>query len=170
MTSITLFPLDRAAAAELAANPADFARRSALVFTPHEESIAMIASATAQLLATNGAAMPWGGYLTVDGAGTRVIGTCGFKGGPDSSGTVEIAYFSFPGEEGRGVATAMAGAMVRLASADEHGVAVVCAHTLPERNASCRVLEKNGFHFVGDVIDPEDGPIWRWERPVVRAG
>jgi hypothetical protein len=26
------------------------------------------------------------------------------------------------------------------------------------------VLEKNGFRFVGEAEDPEDGPVWRWER------
>ncbi|MGH7631966.1 MAG: hypothetical protein ACREOF_21740 [Gemmatimonadales bacterium] len=31
------------------------------------------------------------------------------------------------------------------------------------RNASARVLEKLGFRRLGEVIDPEDGPVWRWE-------
>lgn len=39
------------------------------------------------------------------------------------------------------------------------------AHTLPERNASTRVLEKCGFTLVGEVVDPDDGVVWRWERP-----
>jgi RimJ/RimL family protein N-acetyltransferase len=38
------------------------------------------------------------------------------------------------------------------------------AHTLPEANASGRVLAKCGLRFVGEVIDPEDGSVWRWER------
>jgi ribosomal-protein-alanine N-acetyltransferase len=41
---------------------------------------------------------------------------------------------------------------------------VVRAHTLPNPNASTRVLTKCGFHRVGEVIDPEDGLVWRWER------
>jgi len=46
-----------------------------------------------------------------------------------------------------------------------HGqVRVVRAHTLPEANASTRVLTKCGFQRIGEVIDPEDGLVWRWER------
>ena len=108
--------------------------------------------------------MPWVGYLALDAPTRCVVGTCGFKGEPDADGGVEIAYFTFPGEEGRGVATVMAKALAGVASA-EPSVGVVRAHTLPERNASCRVLEKTGFRFVGDTIDPEDGPVWRWEYP-----
>ena len=83
--------------------------------------------------------------------------------------TVEVAYFTFPGEEGRGIASAMAFALVQLAQAAATGASTLCAHTLPERNASCRVLEKAGFVHVGTVVDPEDGPIWRWERPILEA-
>jgi RimJ/RimL family protein N-acetyltransferase len=39
----------------------------------------------------------------------------------------------------------------------------VIAHTLPETNASTRVLEKVGMTFVGEVMDPEDGRVWRWQ-------
>ena len=38
---------------------------------------------------------------------------------------------------------------------------------LPEANASGRVLAKCGFRRVGEVIDPDDGVVWRWEiRPL----
>ncbi len=75
---------------------------------------------------------------------------------------VEIAYFTYPDFESRGHATAMAAELIALAlSSDE--VAGVIAHTLPEKNASTRVLEKNGMKLVGEVHDPEDGPVWRWE-------
>jgi RimJ/RimL family protein N-acetyltransferase len=37
------------------------------------------------------------------------------------------------------------------------------AHTMPEQNASTRVLEKCGFRWLGEVVDPEDGAVWRWE-------
>ena len=42
-------------------------------------------------------------------------------------------------------------------------IPTVRAHTLPEANASTRVLTKCGFEFVGEVTDPEDGQVWRWE-------
>ena len=35
---------------------------------------------------------------------------------------------------------------------------------LPEATASTRVLRKCGFVHIGEVVDPEDGPVWRWER------
>jgi RimJ/RimL family protein N-acetyltransferase len=38
------------------------------------------------------------------------------------------------------------------------------AHTLPEPNASTRILEKLGFLKSGDAMDPDAGPVWRWER------
>jgi RimJ/RimL family protein N-acetyltransferase len=40
----------------------------------------------------------------------------------------------------------------------------VRAHTLPERNASTRILEKLGFERIGQAVDPEVGQVWRWER------
>ena len=166
MPDLTLFTLDHAAAESLAGDPAAFAARHALGLAPHEPTAVAIAAATARLLTAGGATTPWVGYLALEGPMRRVVGTCGFKGGPDADGAVEIAYFTFPGEEGRGVAAAMAEALVGMASASGPEVAVVRAHTLPERNASCRVLEKVGFHHAGDVIDPEDGPVWRWELPI----
>jgi RimJ/RimL family protein N-acetyltransferase len=53
--------------------------------------------------------------------------------------------------------------MVSFASADDR-VSLVCAHTLPEANASTRVLTRCGFRRIGEVIDPEDGLVWRWEK------
>ena len=40
----------------------------------------------------------------------------------------------------------------------------VRAHTRPEKNASTRILEKLGFERIGEIIDPEDGPVWRCDR------
>ncbi len=88
------------------------------------------------------------------------------KGGPDATGAVEVAYFTFPVEEGRGIASAMAAELVQLAMSAQSAVVLLRAHTLPEGNASCRVLEKAGFAYVGPVIDPDDGPVWRWKRRV----
>ena len=118
-----------------------------------------IADLAAQVLALP-TRPPWGGFLAVDDE--RVIGTCAFKAAPDGDGTVEIAYFTFEPFERRGYATAMAAELVRLAS-ESPLVNHIIAHTLPERNPSTRVLQRNGFAFAGDVVDPEDGPVWRWE-------
>jgi RimJ/RimL family protein N-acetyltransferase len=40
---------------------------------------------------------------------------------------------------------------------------VVAAQTLPERNASHRVLEKLGFRHVETIEHPEDGTVWEWQ-------
>jgi len=93
----------------------------------------------------------------------KAVGQCGFKGPPNVEGTVEIAYMIETEHQGKGYATEAAAAMTAFAF-DSGQVRVVCAHTLPETNASTRVLTKNGFHHVGEVIDPEDGPVWRWEK------
>lgn len=55
-------------------------------------------------------------------------------------------------------------ALVRFAL-ETKDVKLVRAHTLPEANASTRVLTKCGFRHTEDVVDPEDGPVWRWELP-----
>jgi RimJ/RimL family protein N-acetyltransferase len=75
---------------------------------------------------------------------------------------VEIGYGFAPAYQGRGYATEAAQALVKNAFACDN-VAIVRAHTLPEKNASGRVLAKCGFDLVGEVIDPHDGPVWRWE-------
>jgi RimJ/RimL family protein N-acetyltransferase len=110
------------------------------------------------------AADPWvHGFALIEKASGRAVGSAGFKGPPDEHGVVEIAYAVVPSVEGRGYATEAAGALVAFASADER-VRVVRAHTLPAANASTRVLTKCGFERIGEVVDPEDGPVWRWER------
>lgn len=106
---------------------------------------------------------PWGGYLSVDPELATVVGTCGFKTGPLTNGEIEIAYGTFPAFEGQGYATAAAAAMVDIARTSPL-VTRVIAHTLPEPNASGRVLTRNGFRRHGEVMDPEDGLVWRWER------
>jgi ribosomal-protein-alanine N-acetyltransferase len=43
-------------------------------------------------------------------------------------------------------------------------VLIVRAHTLAEENASVRILRRLQFAHLGTVDDPDDGPVWRWER------
>lgn len=105
---------------------------------------------------------PWGGYLAIDDDSGVVIGTCAFKSPPAEDATVEIAYFTFPAYEGKGYATAMAGKLIEAASRAPE-VRRIIARTLPEPNASTRVLEKVGMRFAGEVVDPEDGRVWEWE-------
>ncbi len=107
----------------------------------------------------------WGCFLAVDEATGQVVGTCAYKGGPATDGSVEVTYHTLSPFEGRGYATRMAAELVARA-----GHRRVLAHTLPERNASCRVLEKADFVRAGEVIDPEDGLVWRWVAGPVASG
>lgn len=110
---------------------------------------------------------PWRlGFFLVHRERRCVIGSAGYKGAPDSTGTVEIAYGIVPSYEGYGYATEAAAALATFAF--DHGARLVRAHTLPVANASTRVLVKCGFHHVGSVVDPDDGPVWRWERARAR--
>ena len=107
---------------------------------------------------------PWvHGFAVIDDASGLVVGSGGLKGEPGPDGVAEIAYGIVPSCEGRGYATEVAEALARFASGDPR-VRVLRAHTLPEANASTRVLTKLGFARTGEVVDPDDGPIWRWER------
>lgn len=106
---------------------------------------------------------PWiHGYTLVEKASQTPVGTGAFKGLPSTEGVVEIAYGVDPEFRGSGFATEAAEALTAFAFSTGQ-VRVVRAHTLPESNASTRVLTKCGFKNVGEVIDPEDGKVWRWE-------
>ena len=56
----------------------------------------------------------------------------------------------------------MARALISVARSSPDARHVI-AHTLRERNASTHVLRSVGMRFVGEVCDPEDGPVWRWQ-------
>lgn len=103
------------------------------------------------------------GFAVIIPTVDQVIGSAGFKGPPNADGMVEVAYGIVPTWEGKGCATAALGKLIAFASGDGR-VRLLRAHTLPENNASTRVLTKNGFTKLGEVMDPEDGRVWRWER------
>jgi RimJ/RimL family protein N-acetyltransferase len=108
---------------------------------------------------------PWThGFSLVHRGTGSAVGGCGFKGPPEGDGVVEIAYGVDPEHRGNGYATEAAEALVIYAFGDPR-VRLVRAHTAPEANASTRVLTKCGFRYVGEVVDPEDGLVWRWEKP-----
>jgi RimJ/RimL family protein N-acetyltransferase len=109
--------------------------------------------------------LQWDGYFVVDEGSRELVGSCAFKTPPTDDGTVEIAYFTYPGFERRGYATAMARKLIELASGSPV-VRRIVAHTLAETSASTRVLEKVGMTLAGEVMDPEDGRVWRWEMAV----
>ena len=85
---------------------------------------------------------------------------CAFTAAP-VAGRVEIAYFTFPSFEGRGVATEMATQLISIARMTQPAIEVF-AQTLPERNASNSILKKLGFELFGQANHPEEGPVWEW--------
>jgi ribosomal-protein-alanine N-acetyltransferase len=100
--------------------------------------------------------------LAEDETSYLVVGSCAFKGPPAADGTVEIAYYTFSPYQGQGYAKGMARALISVARSSPL-VRHVIAHTLPEKNASTSVLRSVGMRFVGEVWDPDDGLVWRWQ-------
>jgi len=112
---------------------------------------------------------PWGVLFFVlndPGAMSRtmsktMVGWGGYKGAPNDDGEVEIGYAIAPGFRGRGLATLAAQTMIARAFETPRVTAII-AHTLTEKNASTRILEKLGFVFAGEVEEPPHGDVWRW--------
>jgi RimJ/RimL family protein N-acetyltransferase len=102
---------------------------------------------------------PWiGYYASLDG---ELVGSAGFKGKP-VEGKVELAYGTFPSFQRKGIGAAICKALVTLAQNTDPSVRIT-ARTLPTENYSTRILKKNSFVCLGEVIDPDDGEVWEWE-------
>lgn len=137
--------------------------RAMIANAPAEERAQMSPEWLAKLESST-SADPWvHGYSIILRSTGEIIGKCGFKGPPTPEGWVEIAYGVDPAHRCRGYATETAGALA-LHAFQMDGVREVRAHTRPEPNASTRALTKSGFRFVGEVIEPEDCLVWRWEK------
>ena len=112
---------------------------------------------------------PWvHGFRVVHKETGITVGACMFKG-PPQDGVVEIAYGIDEDHRGKGYATEAALELVAYARATGH-VRLVRAHTLPDSGASQRILGKCGFRNVGEIIDPDDGLVWRFEKEIDGAG
>lgn len=122
-------------------------------------TVADMAGMQAALYRKTAAIEPWIGYLARDVAQQAIVGGCSFVG--RQGGQVEIAYFTFPGLEGRGYASRMAEALVEIAWDDPKPERVI-AHTLPQENASTRILQRLGFTRAGEAVDPDEGAVWLW--------
>lgn len=121
-----------------------------------------ILQATAGLYRRKGFRPPWIGYAAIEHG--NVVGSCGFAAPPHNS-EAEIAYFTFPGNEGRGVATRMATALMLVSQeqARADGARFI-AHTLPEEGPSTAILRKLDFELLGSIQHEEDGEVWKWRR------
>jgi ribosomal-protein-alanine N-acetyltransferase len=115
-----------------------------------------------------GADPAWGIHLffddDVDGA---LVGNGGWKG-PPIDGAAELGYAVSESRRGRGIATSVVRQL--LEQARDRGLARVIADTLPETSASTTVLRRCGFVRAGEVVDPEEGVVWRWDASIVPSG
>jgi RimJ/RimL family protein N-acetyltransferase len=106
-----------------------------------------------------GYTFPWVLYLVL-GCNQNALGCGGFKGKP-VNGKVEIAYGTFKGYEGQGVANFICKKLISIALKKDENL-LITAKTLREKNASTHILEKNGFRLFGPVDDKDDGEVWEW--------
>jgi ribosomal-protein-alanine N-acetyltransferase len=95
----------------------------------------------------------WYGVLHADGRAV-LCGSVGFKGGPTSTGMVEIGYSVLPLFQKRGIATEMVVGASRWALA-QPGVSAVEADILHGNLASLRVVAKAGFRAHGPGAEPD---------------
>lgn len=123
------------------------------------EFVPGVVAAMKGLYETEGYELPWIGYFAKENG--QLVGTCGFKSRP-KSGRAELAYFTFPEYESRGIATQMAAELIRL-SLEADPAVTVAAQTLPEENASTSILKKLNFAHVGEDVDDEVGLVWEWQ-------
>jgi RimJ/RimL family protein N-acetyltransferase len=124
-----------------------------------EDLIDEIIKSTIELYAAKGYSPPWIGYLAMEGG--QFLGTCAFKAPPENNRT-EIAYFTFPGYEGKGIATEVAKRLIQIGF-ETIPELLITAQTLPGEGASTAILNKLGFKFAAEVESTEDGKVWEWE-------
>jgi RimJ/RimL family protein N-acetyltransferase len=169
MRQLELIPMTALDFRRLAADPEGYAAAAGLDIGSRGPLLALLGADGAEFLERNGIEAPWGSYLAIERGSRILMGTCSFKGPPGAGHEVEIAYFTFPEFEGQGVGTAMAGELVAVASRHPE-VRSIIAHTLPAESGSTTILRRCGFVRTREVIDPDDGLVWRWERTPAPGG
>jgi RimJ/RimL family protein N-acetyltransferase len=97
----------------------------------------------------------WYFLLPGSDGSSQAVGIGGFKGRP-ARGRVEVGYSILPAHQRSGLASEAVAALVDWAFSHPD-VQLVTAETLPSLVASIRVLEKNGFHGLGQ--GSEEGVI-----------
>src|SRR5438105_2667151 len=106
MGLLEFIPATRRTLALLADDPEEFAAQHNLRL--HEAAQSVAEHSLAHLKSFAYETRPRNlGYLVVEGESQQLVGTCSFKA-PPADGEIEIAYYTFSGFEGRGIATAMA--------------------------------------------------------------
>lgn len=159
MGVLEFMPATRKVLRLLAADPAEFAEKYGIQLHEVAQTVAQHSLAFMKNFPLE-TSPDWFGHFAIEGESQRLIGICSLKG-PPVDGMVEIAFYTFPGFEGRGVATEMARFLLDRARSLQ-GVKWVIAHTASASDASTRVLEKAGMRFAGEELE-DGGSVWRWE-------
>jgi len=142
---------------------------------PHDVlggSLGLVALRVEQI-ATDPCQEPWLLRMMVlrpDAAGARgeAVGYANFHAPPDERGMVEIGYQVVAHLRGRGYASEAAAAMWQWAA--EHGATVLRASIAPSNAPSLALVQRAGFHHVGQQFDDVDGLELLWERPATALG
>jgi RimJ/RimL family protein N-acetyltransferase len=142
-------------------HPIDRDARPLGELAPLDEELAGACRQTADLYLRVGYEPPWVGYVAADEG--RGIGGGAFVGAP-RDGMVEIAYFTLPEFTGRGYATQTATELLTIARRAAPGI-ILKAFTLPQENASTRILARLGFTRIGFAHDEDAGEVWEWRTP-----
>lgn len=98
----------------------------------------------------------WITRLVVNSETGVVVGRAGYHGQPDQDGLVEIGYAIDPLYRRQGYAKAALRILLDMATNDPL-VKVVRATVRPDNLPSRRLIDKHGFHEVGEQWDEEDG-------------
>jgi RimJ/RimL family protein N-acetyltransferase len=101
---------------------------------------------------------PWICYYATENG--DIVGSAGIKGKP-INGKIEIAYGTIEKQRNKGIGEAICKQLVNLSLEADPSV-IITARTLPEKNFSTRIPEKNNFDCAGVIDDPEDGKVWEW--------
>lgn len=103
----------------------------------------------------------WLSYLPVEIETRTLLGSCGYKGLPNTNGIVEIGYEVAKDYRNKGFATEFVEILVNNAF-EYYEVIEIQAHTLAQENASVQVLKKCRFQFVKEQKDKDDVLNWKW--------
>ncbi|QKW40023.1 GNAT family N-acetyltransferase [Actinomadura sp. NAK00032] len=106
---------------------------------------------------------PWIVRAAVAEPDGQVVGHAGFHGAPEN-GTVTIAYSVDPAHRRKGYARAMLAALRERAAADP-SVTTVRATISPDNQASLATIAGQGFTYIGEQWDEEDGRELIFDRP-----
>jgi RimJ/RimL family protein N-acetyltransferase len=104
----------------------------------------------------------WWLYLFVSPALKSVVGCGGFRNAPDADGVVRAGCETAPAFRRQGFASEALRGLISYAFT-RPAVRAVEAWSLPARGPQSRLAEAVGMKRIGEVSDPIEGDVWRWQ-------